>query len=230
MYKKCLCCKTEFKYYNCETNRKYCSRKCYYKYKIGDTRTFTIQHRINLSKANKGKKLSEDHKRKIGLKSKGRKHSEYTKKIISEKGIKRFKSPIEIEKLRLYNLGKKLSEEHKKKIGDGNRGKKISMETRIKHSLRQTKEKEFTGFKTPENKRIRLSEKYKNWREQVFSRDDYTCQKENCNYCGNKKGVYLHPHHIKKFSKYVSLIFNIDNGITYCKNYHLKSKIHKESE
>lgn len=87
--------------------------------------------------------------------------------------------------------------------------------------------------KTLESKRIRTSLKYRIWRDKVFERDDYTCK-----LCGirNNKGVgktiYLHAHHIKPFSLHPELIFNIDNGITLCKNCHKEtetygSKIHK---
>lgn len=46
---------------------------------------------------------------------------------------------------------------------------------------------------------IRSSKKYKEWREQVFKLDDWTCQ-----WCGARSGkgkkVFLHVHHIKPFS------------------------------
>ena len=58
-------------------------------------------------------------------------------------------------------------------------------------------------------------------------RDNYTCQKENCSYCHNKKGVSIHPHHIKAVINYPELAFNENNGITYCADYHLKSGLHR---
>jgi 5-methylcytosine-specific restriction endonuclease McrA len=50
------------------------------------------------------------------------------------------------------------------------------------------------GGITPENRKIRNSIKYEQWRTQVFQRDNYTCQK-----CF-KQGSYLQAHHIKPFS------------------------------
>lgn len=55
---------------------------------------------------------------------------------------------------------------------------------------------------------------YKNWREKVFERDNYICQ-----ICG-RKGCYLHPHHLKSYTKYPLLRYVIDNGLTLCVNCH----------
>ena len=70
-------------------------------------------------------------------------------------------------------------------------------------------------LKSPINKLIRGSPKYKEWRLMVFGRDDFTCQ--NC----GKRGCYLEAHHIKSFARYIDERFNVDNGITYCKACHL---------
>ena len=65
------------------------------------------------------------------------------------------------------------------------------------------------------------------WRKVIFERDNYTCQNKNCNFCNNKKGMELHPHHIKPAALFLKLIYDINNGITYCKDYHLKGGLHK---
>lgn len=72
------------------------------------------------------------------------------------------------------------------------------------------------GGITNENKKERQSDEYKNWRTSVFVRDDYTCQ-----HC-KKLGGVLHSHHIKSFSKYKDLRFNVNNGLTLCFNCHKK--------
>ena len=76
------------------------------------------------------------------------------------------------------------------------------------------------GGITPENVSIRKSIKYKQWRELVFERDDYTCQD-----CG-QKGYSLRAHHIHDFASNNNLRLDIDNGITLCDKCH--KKLHKK--
>lgn len=55
--------------------------------------------------------------------------------------------------------------------------------------------------------------KYKQWRLDVFKRDGFKCKK-----CGSKKGI--NAHHIKRWAKYPSLRFDVNNGITLCRKHH----------
>ena len=61
------------------------------------------------------------------------------------------------------------------------------------------------------------SQAYKNWRAAVFERDTYACQM-----CGDAHGGNLQAHHIKPVSEHKNdlLIFDIDNGVTLCKDCH----------
>jgi len=107
----------------------------------------------------------------------------------------------------------------------------VSMNKRGKNSYL------WKGGITPIIKQIRNSNKYKQWRQDIFIRDDFTCQK-----CGQVGGE-LEAHHIKSFSKliqevkkYLPLLslyegamiytplWNLKNGITLCKKCHRRIK------
>ena len=70
------------------------------------------------------------------------------------------------------------------------------------------------GGITSESEKVRKSPEYKKWREQVYKKDGYTCQK-----CGSKRSD-LCAHHIRNFSHYEDLRFDIGNGITLCEKCH----------
>jgi hypothetical protein len=97
----------------------------------------------------------------------------------------------------------------------GAKGKhwKLSAENRRNQSLAQRGENSphWQGGKTEKGKTLRKSVEWKLWREAVFTRDDYTCQM-----CGVRGGVELHPDHIKPFSQFPELRFDIANGRTLC--------------
>lgn len=61
------------------------------------------------------------------------------------------------------------------------------------------------------------SREYKEWRHQVFKKDNYTCQA-----CGDKKGGNLRAHHKKHYSEFPDLKHDVDNGITLCESCHIK--------
>lgn len=56
---------------------------------------------------------------------------------------------------------------------------------------------------------------YKKWRKEVYKRDNFTCQWPNCT-CRKK----LNAHHIRTWANYPHLRFDINNGITLCKDHH----------
>jgi len=151
---------------------------------------------------------------------KGKTHSEETRKLLSQK-----------------HLNVPLSDSHKINISKNMIGIKRSDEFKKEHSeiakllhkngiLGQKKEDHWNwkGGISSINRLLRTSSKWKIWRELVFLRDNFTCQNKNCQYCHNKIGVFLHPHHIKLLAFNPELAFDVNNGITYCKEFHLKSK------
>lgn len=106
-----------------------------------------------------------------------------------------------------WMIGKKLSEETKKKISEANKGKKGAG---------------WKGGITPKNQIIRTSAKYKDWRLAVFKRDNWTCQECGAR-SGNGKKVILNADHIKPFYKHIELRFKLTNGRTLCRPCHLKT-------
>lgn len=173
-----------------------------------------------ISKALTGRKLSEAHKRKISDSQKGMK-----KPWVSEfcKG----RDP--------WNKGKKLGKnpEHSKRMtGRSNKWGHHSQKSKIKISAFQQgiSVDEWNEFKLSKVRFLRNCAKAQIWRNLVFLRDNFTCQNPNCKFCGNKIGVYLHAHHIKSLKFYPELFFDVNNGITYCKDFHLKSRLHKEMQ
>ena len=153
-----------------------------------------------------GQKMSEGQKRKISKANKGKNnprwgkfHSEEIKKKIS-KALK----------------GKYPSEESRKKMSEVHKGKNNP---------------NWKGGITPLGISIRTSLKYREWKDFVFERDNYVCQ-----YCGDSKGGNLNSHHIKRFSfileeyniktieeaEQCEKLWSINNGITLCKNCHIK--------
>lgn len=158
------------------------------------------------------KKMSEAAKKRVGSLNHffGKKHTNETK-----------------IKIGLSKLGKKQSIETITRRAKKLRGKKRTEETRRKMSDAQkgNKGNNWKGGLEPANKRIHHSLDYRIWRERIFKRDDYTCQK--CKKRG-MKGVHidLHPHHIKGFAHYPQLRFVINNGITLCVKCH--REFHKQ--
>ena len=71
------------------------------------------------------------------------------------------------------------------------------------------------GKYTAEKKRFWGTSEYRQWRETVYKRDNYTCQK-----CGDNKGHNFNAHHIKSFVDHPKLRYEISNGITLCKKCH----------
>lgn len=92
--------------------------------------------------------------------------------------------------------GCKFSEEHCQKISEAKIGYFMPTETRKKISDANKKENHpnWQGGLTSLNHSIRKLFLYRQWRSDVFTRDDYTCQ-----FCGIK-GVKLNADHIKPLS------------------------------
>lgn len=164
-----------------------------------------------ISIAHKGKRLSEEHKRKISIAHKCENLSDESRKRMSEAQKGKHPSREAIEKTRIAITGIHRSEEFKKNLSIARMGKNNPMYGK--------KPWNWKGGITPINKAIRSSKKYNQWRETVFVRDGWTCQKSNI------KGGDLNVHHIKNFSDNPKLRFDMNNAITLSKKEH--KKFHK---
>jgi len=173
---------------------------------------------------NKSGQFIKGHKVNLGRtfpKERNKKISEYMKK--NPPGTK-------------YWLGKHRDEKTRKKISEAGKrfylnggtkprgmlGKKHTIEYRKKMSEKFKGENgpNWQGGITAENARIRRGIELTLWREAIFARDNWTCQK-----CQDK-GVYLVAHHIQNFAQVIELRTSIENGITFCKICHIL--FHKE--
>lgn len=112
--------------------------------------------------------------------------------------------------------GMKASEEARLHIGEASKGRVLSEESRRKMSELHKGSKSYLwkGGINPINDTIRKSLDFKLWREVIFTRDNWTCQK-----CG-QKGRKLNPHHIFNFATCIDRRFDILNGITLCEDCH----------
>jgi len=152
-----------------------------------------------------GKHRSEEIKQKISETLKGHLTSEETRKKISEANNGKV-SP---------NKGIPMSEEQKKKMSKIQKGASNS---------------NWKGGISPLRQRIYSNFKSRQWRSDIFTRDNFTCQE-----CG-QRGEDLNAHHIKSFSSILQKyeittleealeceeLWNINNGVTLCKECHKK--------
>lgn len=74
------------------------------------------------------------------------------------------------------------------------------------------------GGITPEDMKARNSRQSHKWKASVFERDNFACQK-----CGETRT--LNAHHLKSFTKYPGLRFDINNGMTLCEKCHTEIHI-----
>lgn len=139
-------------------------------------------------------------------------------------------------------LGAKLSESHKQKISKGNKGKKLGKvgkkwteETRMKMipilTGRKWKEESKLKIKGKNHYRYikdrsKLAKKqnrndsaYKEWRKQVWLRDNFKCKIANPD-CKGK----IEAHHILGWSEHPELRYEINNGITLCHAHHPRKR------
>ncbi len=103
-----------------------------------------------------------------------------------------------------------LTEEHKQKIRKSTIGKKKNRSYPKGENHPNWK----GGTYGTERHRLMTSTRYKNLVKDIFKRDNYTCK-----IC-NESGKYLNMDHIKKWSEYPELRFEMSNCRTLCRECH----------
>lgn len=134
-----------------------------------------------------------------------------------------------------HNKGRKLSKEHKQKMSEAHKGFRHSLKSKIKmsESKRGSKSRFWKGGIATLTNLIRCCFKYRQWRSDVFTRDNFTCV-----LCNIRGGNLEADHYPKKFSDIFqennikSLeealmceeFWNINNGRTLCIKCHNKTR------
>lgn len=80
--------------------------------------------------------------------------------------------------------------------------------------LRGSNHWNWRGGVDKEHTRIKQTEEYRNWQQAVYRKDKWMCQ--HCGYRGRK----IVAHHIKLFSKFPLLRFEVSNGMVLCRSCH----------
>lgn len=139
----------------------------------------------------------------------------------SRKGVKL--TPEQRERLKgktAWNKGKTLSQAHRKSLSESHKGNEPWNKGKIgvQEGPKGEKCHFWKGGITNKNYRERVSimnsPQYRFWRRSVFERDDFTCQ--SCSI----KGGRLQADHIKRFSDFPELRFELSNGRTLCEACH----------
>lgn len=150
-----------------------------------------------------GFKHSEESKKQMSLKRKGK---PFTKEHLENMNKKRFgRVQSEATKLKIsqnkkgQGKGVKRSMEFRKNLSEKRKGKNNPM---------------YIDGRTPDNDIARQGMEIHLWREAVFQRDNFTCQKTGI------RGGVLRAHHVLNFAEYPDLRTSIENGITLSKESH----------
>lgn len=118
---------------------------------------------------------------------------------------------------------KHFSKNRARLYGENNPVKRFEVRKKISETMTGKNNHNWKGGITSINNKIRTSKEFKTWRKAVFKRDDYACQACGARN-GNGKTIYLHAHHILPFAKYPEKRFDIDNGLTLCKECHRRGR------
>lgn len=167
----------------------------------GKTGVYTKEMLERMFGVRRGRKHTEEHKRKISEANKGQvpwikgKHHSLASRILLSKS----------------HMGKHLTEEAKKKISERCLGKPLMMMRGKNHPRWKGKDAIYPFKKNRHTSRV----EYKKWRRLVLEKGNYTCAE-----CGSKENPQTH--HIISWTKNTKLRYSVSNGMVLCKPCHKK--------
>ena len=189
----------------------------------------TKEHNKHISESLKGRPFSG-----TPFRFTGRKHTDAAKKKMKTKRVGR-RPALGMEHSEEYKrkMSKRVKKEWKLGLRKGH-GHPISDEQKefLSRTRRGNKNPAWIDGRSALAHQIRRCYKSRQWRSDVFTRDNFTCQE-----CG-KRGCYFEAHHIKEFAKILEEyqvktfeqameceeLWNINNGLTLCRKCHDKTK------
>lgn len=196
---KCIVCGKEFVSKECYEKRggnKYCSSKCYFKSGIMGRKPLPMIKKICAFCGGEMKLKQYQYKKRIFCSKKCVAESQKKKKIkkiCNYCGKEYFVFPSKANNSYYCSRKCSFNNSGKKRTGKNNGN--------------------YIDGRTPQLKIIRNSILSKDWRNKIFKKNKYICQK-----C-NQLGMELNAHHIQNF-KNERLRFSVSNGITLCKKCH----------
>lgn len=211
---KCPNCSKEFEIIRSRLKKSknhYCSVKCLSCY-TAKTRADKIRKRKYPCKCGVCLQCGQD------IIAKNASFYKSTRKFCSKSCKMTYQIAMEPER---YKLSPESIEKARKRFSKMWRGKPKKSEWKEKYRLANLGSKShfWRGGKTSKNRKLRNMAKTSDWRNKVFERDNYTCQR-----CGARNGsgktIYLTAHHIKSWAKYPKLRWTLNNGITLCRECH----------
>lgn len=242
---KCKRCGKIFKVYNYRKDEaKFCSMKCSGKFKKGKSswnKGIPCREKTKgkLSKSNKGKHNSPNTEFKKGYIPwhKGKKCPTISKGKLGKKRPDMINNKFSVGR-KSWNKGMPCRKETKEKISKAKKGKVSPRKGKRYLAISGKNNYNWKGGITKLVEKIRKDLMYKEWRLNVFERDNFTCQMPMCD--GNEKD--LNAHHIIEFiiivkSNNINTIkeaiackklWDTTNGITLCKICHNKIRTHEQ--
>jgi endogenous inhibitor of DNA gyrase (YacG/DUF329 family) len=222
--KTCEICGKETEYLASQViggNRgRFCSNACKFldtgnrlrgnKYRLGHKQSKETRQKRSQSMLGKNiRPKTEEHRQKISQSLTGRKRPAHSARMKQYYETHEPSNRGEQIELNCLECGKTfIIPEYKVKLGS----RYCSKQCHYKHMRNDNYYDNLYGV-------IKKSPEWKEWREGVYERDNYTCQ-----LCG-VKGQTLNPHHIKPVVEFPEETFNPDNGVTVCVHCHKRAEI-----